>query len=90
MALAAIADDADLLALDEVQVGVAIVINTHGRSSWLAGRSARIVMFSEWSAGRSEGRSSVLGRWQFPGLSSPFFTSGETRFCMTQCRIMRP
>src|SRR6266404_4425919 len=47
MALAAIADDADLLALDEVQVGVAIVINTHGRSSWLAGRSARIVMFSE-------------------------------------------
>ncbi len=45
MALAAIADDADLLALDEVQVGVAIVINTHGRSSWLAGRSARIDMF---------------------------------------------
>jgi hypothetical protein len=44
MALAAIADDGDLLALDQVQVGVAIVINTHGRSSWLAGRSARIVM----------------------------------------------
>jgi hypothetical protein len=30
MALAAIADDADLLALDQVQVGVAIVINSHG------------------------------------------------------------
>ena len=30
MALAAIADDGDLLALDQVQVGVAIVINTHG------------------------------------------------------------
>jgi hypothetical protein len=29
MALAAIADDGDFLALDEVQVGVAIVINTH-------------------------------------------------------------
>ena len=29
MALAAIADDGDLLALDQVQVGVAIVINTH-------------------------------------------------------------
>ena len=29
MALAAIADDDDLLALDQVQVGVAIVINTH-------------------------------------------------------------
>ena len=42
VALAAIADDADLLALDQVQVGVAIVINTHGRSSWLGGRSARI------------------------------------------------
>jgi hypothetical protein len=51
MALAAIADDADLLALDQVQVGVAIVINTHGRSSWLAGRSARIVMCFEALAG---------------------------------------
>ena len=30
MALAAVADDGDLLALDQVQVGVAIVINTHG------------------------------------------------------------
>jgi len=29
----AIADDDDLLALDQVQVGVAIVINTHGVSS---------------------------------------------------------
>ena len=35
MALAAIADDGDLLALDQVQVGVAIVVNTHGpRSSY--------------------------------------------------------
>jgi hypothetical protein len=31
VALAAIADDDDLLALDQVQVGVAIVINTHVR-----------------------------------------------------------
>ena len=30
MALAAIADDGDLLALDKVQVGITIVINTHG------------------------------------------------------------
>jgi hypothetical protein len=30
VALAAIADDDDLLALDEVQVGVTIIINTHG------------------------------------------------------------
>jgi hypothetical protein len=31
VALAAIADDSDFLALDQVEVGVAIVINTHGR-----------------------------------------------------------
>jgi hypothetical protein len=31
VALAAIADDGDLLALDQVQVGVAIVVNSHGR-----------------------------------------------------------
>jgi hypothetical protein len=36
VALAAIADDADLLALDQVQVGIAIVINTHDQSSALA------------------------------------------------------
>jgi hypothetical protein len=36
VALAAIADDTDLLALDQVQVGVAIVINTHDQSSALA------------------------------------------------------
>ena len=32
MALAAVADDDDLLALDQIDVGVAIVINPHGRS----------------------------------------------------------
>src|SRR5919201_638051 len=32
MPLAAIADDGDLLALDQVDVGVAIVINAHGYS----------------------------------------------------------
>jgi hypothetical protein len=47
MTLAAITDDDHLFALDQVQVGVAIVINTHGRSSWLARRSARIVMCFE-------------------------------------------
>jgi hypothetical protein len=35
MALAAIADDGDLLALDQVQVGITIVVNAHrGQSSW--------------------------------------------------------
>src|SRR5580698_8455192 len=33
MALAAIADDGDLLAFDQVQVGIAIVINTHDIST---------------------------------------------------------
>src|ERR1051325_7830670 len=35
MALAAVADDGDLLAFDQVQVGVAIVINTHFSSPLL-------------------------------------------------------
>ena len=35
MALAAVADDGDLLALDQVQVGVAIVVNTHGLNPYL-------------------------------------------------------
>ena len=37
VALAAIADDADLLALDQVQVGIAIVINTHDQSLCFGG-----------------------------------------------------
>ena len=32
MALAAIADDGDLLALDEIDVGITVVINTHEHS----------------------------------------------------------
>ena len=44
MALAAIADDGDLLALDQVQVGIPVVINAHYQPLWrlpaasLAGR----------------------------------------------------
>ena len=34
-ALAAVADDGDLLALDEIEIGVAIVIDTHGYVSFL-------------------------------------------------------
>src|ERR1700682_2440342 len=86
VALAAIADDADLLALDQVQVGVAIIINTHGRSSWLGGgvwpgRSGFFSLGPSW--GRRSG-------WRFPALSSPFLTPGETRFCMAHRGIMRP
>src|SRR5262249_52090340 len=33
VALAAVSDDGDLFALDQVQVGVAIVVNTHGTRS---------------------------------------------------------
>jgi hypothetical protein len=36
VALAAIADDGDLLALDQVQIGVAIVVNAHLSLSLLA------------------------------------------------------
>ena len=54
VALAAIADDDDLLALDQVQVGVAIVINTHGRFL-LAGRN-RPVNQAFGSAGIRAGR----------------------------------
>jgi hypothetical protein len=35
VALAAVTDDGDLLALDQVQVGVAIVVNTHVSSPLL-------------------------------------------------------
>ena len=38
MALAAIADDGDLLGLDQVHVGIAIVIDTHGAHGSLARR----------------------------------------------------
>jgi hypothetical protein len=42
VALAAIADDDDLLALDQVQVGVAIVINTHVRFLKVMGRKPAV------------------------------------------------
>jgi hypothetical protein len=48
VALAAIADDDDLLALDQVQVGVAIVINTHGRFL-ISGHQRPLVMLSDGS-----------------------------------------
>jgi len=43
MALAAIADDDDLLAFDQVQVGVAIVIDTHSSTPAEAERVGRFV-----------------------------------------------
>jgi hypothetical protein len=33
VALAAIADNGDFLALDQVQIGVTVVVHTHGRSA---------------------------------------------------------
>ena len=44
MALAAIADNGDLLALDQVQVGVAIVINTHGSHPYKEAKIPRRVV----------------------------------------------
>ena len=55
VALAAIADDDDLFALDQVQIGVAIVINSHLRSSWVAKIGWLIRLLAGWgSAGRPE------------------------------------
>jgi hypothetical protein len=36
MALATVADDRDLLGLDEIQIGIPIVIDTHGFAPFLA------------------------------------------------------
>jgi hypothetical protein len=58
VALAAIADDDDLLALDQVQVGVAIVINTH--SGFLL-RGPESADESGFRAGRTAGRPRISG-----------------------------
>jgi hypothetical protein len=81
VALAAIADDDDLLALDQVQVGVAIVINTHGR--FLTGSQNRLVNQAFGWVGPPVAR-------EFPALSRAFSFRGEIRFCMARCGIMRP
>src|SRR6185437_11390551 len=44
MALAAIADDGDLLALDQVQVGVAVVVNAHGFGPFLGAAGALLLL----------------------------------------------
>jgi hypothetical protein len=81
MALAAVADDADLLALDQVQVGVAIVINTH--VGFLnRGRNRPVNQAFGWSG-------PPVAR-EIPALSRAFSPSWETRFCMAEAGIMRP
>src|SRR5579871_1689164 len=71
MTLAAIADDEDLLALDQVQVRVAIVINTHGFVSFSAKPKSAI----QWAfaMGQPAGR-------EFPGLSRAFPLGLERAF----------
>jgi hypothetical protein len=56
MALAAIADDKDFLALDQVQIGVAIVINTHGDFLFERAATGRWIRLSDWigPAGRPQ------------------------------------
>ena len=61
MALAAVADDGDLLALDQVDVGVAIVIDAHGSSLFsdcakAARGGGRSVMRALLAAGGGEGK----------------------------------
>src|SRR5262249_27699576 len=65
VALAAIADNGDLLALDQVQVGVAIVINTHGGPSPPKFVTGRNVIY----AGKSSRHGAQIGaprrsRWR--------------------------
>src|SRR5260221_9399532 len=78
MALAAVTHDGDLLALDEVQVGVAIVINTHGRFLW--GGQNRLV-------NQAVRRATPGGERNFPALSRTFSRPVERRFCMARCGI---
>ena len=77
VALAAVADDGDLLALDQVQVGVAIVINTHGR----------FLVQGRKSADGQCPKGEICG---FRGLSRAFSALRETRFCMEIRDIMHP
>src|SRR6185295_11138832 len=76
--LASIADDGDLLALDQVQVGVAIVINTHGTwSSWsLSSANGRFLRRNSPAAvllGRSGSRGKSLGRPPLFSIPLPFY-----------------
>src|SRR6478672_526898 len=69
MALTSVSDDCDLLALDQVQVGVAIVVNTHGTwSFWSFVRPWSSVM-SENCPARGASRSQL-----FPGQVPPLFS----------------
>src|SRR5690606_37671834 len=52
--LGAVADDGDLLALDEIEIGIAIVVNTHGLS--FPGCSVRATGFPDARAHRKERR----------------------------------
>ncbi len=53
MALAAIADDGDLLALDQVQVGIPVVINTHYQPLWRLGPGRIVIKDAEGFRRRS-------------------------------------
>jgi hypothetical protein len=54
VALAAIADDGDLLALDQVQVGVAIVVNTHEIYPLIEALGLPWALWSELAIGRTQ------------------------------------
>ena len=83
MALAAIADDADLLALDQVQVGIAIVINTHDQSLCFGGLFPARVWFRYL-------RSSRAARIGLSALSvEHFFPRGKASSALEQHRIER-
>src|SRR5207302_8245388 len=70
MALAAIADDRDLLALDQVQVGVAVVVNAHDSHPRVGDLAARRPVW--WSPAGSPRRA--------PGSGRPCLVWSERRY----------
>ena len=79
MALAAVADDGDLLALDQVQVGVAVVVNAHGLSTptpWAPVAACFVVVLL----------GSLAGQDKPGGVSRPYIPSGPREIATTPVR----
>ena len=71
-ALAAVADDGDLLALDQIEIGVAIVIDTHGYVSFL------VDCQSERIFGRLPAAPKRVKNWSTARLASRSISAAES------------
>jgi hypothetical protein len=56
MALAAVADDCDLFSLDQIEIGVGIVIHAHGRAPGRLGRDEKGAGKRRWAGFSVKGR----------------------------------